>query len=98
VGQEELAQGGGGQATLDVRVVEIGASQISKLPGGIFVLVASEGWSLRGTKFVLAMLDQKVERFDAIGEGQRSLLFEVFMSHIEQIRNVDIAESGTGWV
>ena len=85
--------------------------------GGVFVLAAGEGWSLRErfgsgrmapgallitlliirliTKNVFAVLDQEVESFDGGGEGKRSLVFEVFTSHVEQIREIGIAESGT---
>jgi len=47
------------------------------------------------TKNVFAVLDQEVESFDCGDEGKRSLVFEVFTSHVEQIREIGIAESGT---
>jgi hypothetical protein len=93
MGQEELAKGGGGQAAFEVGVVEIVAGEISELLGGVFVLASGEGWNLRGGQISFAVLGQKVERFDCIGEGQRSLVFEIFTRHVEQIRNVGIAES-----
>ena len=43
VGQEELAQGSGGQAAFDIGIVKIGAGEISELLGGIFILAAGEG-------------------------------------------------------
>src|ERR1700688_4989722 len=94
MGQEELAKGGGGQAAFEVGIVEIVAGEISKLLGDEFVLVSGEGWSLRSAKIVFAVFGQKVESFDCVGEGKRRLVFEVFTRHVEQIRNVGIAESG----
>ena len=95
MGQEELAQGGGRQAAFKVGVIEIVAGEVSELLGDVFVLAASAGWSLRGAKIVFAMSRQEVESFDCVGEGKRSLLLEVFTSHVEQIRQIGIAESGT---
>ena len=50
------------------------------------------------TKNELAVLDQEVESFDGGDEGKRGLVFQVFTSHVEQIREISIAESGTRWV
>src|SRR3979411_2156619 len=95
VGQEELAQGGGGQAAFEVGIVEIVAGKISELLGGVLALSAGEGWSLRGTRILFPVFGQKVESFDCIGEGKRRLAFEVLTRHVEQIRQIRIAESGT---
>src|SRR5260370_35238706 len=92
MGQEELAKGGGGQAAFEVGVVEIVAGEISEVLGGVFVLASGEGWNLRGGQISFAVLGHKVERFDCIGEGQRSVVFEIFTRHGKQIRNVGIAE------
>ena len=63
--------------------------------GDVFVLAAGEGWRLRGAAIVFAVLGHEVESFDGVGEGKRSLVFEIFTRHVEQIRQIGIAESGT---
>ena len=47
MGEEELAQGGSGQAAFEVGVVEIVAGEVTELLGDVFVLAAGEGWSWR---------------------------------------------------
>ena len=81
--EEELAQGGGVQAAFQVGVVEIVAGEIPELFGDVIVLVAGEGGSGRGSRIVLAMLSEEVESLDGVGEGQRSLVFEVFAGYVE---------------
>src|ERR1035437_1327079 len=95
VSQEELAQGGRRQAALDVGVIEVGAGEMAELLGDVFILAAGEGWSWRAAEILLTVLDQEVESFDGVGKGKRGLLFEVFSRHVEQIRYIGIAESGT---
>lgn len=121
MGQEELAQGSGGQAAFDIGIVKIGAGEISELLGGIFTLRPGEVWGLGNrlgsamgalivakmvvrrlnvarmilAKIVGAVPSQEVENFDRVNEGERGLVFQIFMRHVEQFLEIGIAESGT---